>query len=72
VEQLLKLCATAPGGRIVSTNDLSEHQIAEASTAGLLYIDGAGFGWAFLSWNLTTKKDREREAAYFSRNGMMI
>jgi len=31
-----------------------------------------GYGWAIVSWELTTDKDRQREADYFSRNNMMV
>ena len=70
--ELLKLCSMAPGGRLVSTDELSGMQIDEARKSGLLYVDPAGYGYAFLPWNLTTTKDRQREADYFSRNGMMV
>mgnify|MGYP000079537801 CR=1 FL=1 len=68
----LKLASTGDG-RIVSTNDLTELQISEAMARNNIYIDpGTGLGWAFLSWDLTTEKDRKREADYFSRNNMLI
>ena len=64
---------TSEGHRIVSSNDLNHHQIVEAQARKLFFVDGeTGFGWALLPWELTTDKDREREADYFSRNGMMV
>lgn len=69
---LLNLCITAPGGRLVSTGDLNEHQIAEATTMDRMYVDEGGFGYVFLPWSLTTRRDRLREADYFGRNNMMV
>lgn len=57
-------------GRIVSTADLNEFQIAEASSNGTLFIDQDGFGFVMLPWQLTTKKDRERERAFFTERGI--
>lgn len=59
--------------RIVSSGDLTTPQIYEAQASKRFYIEpGGGLGWALLPWELTTKKDREREADYFSRNNMMV
>lgn len=48
-------------GRIVSTNDLCEFQIAEARRNGTLFVDEDGFGFVCLAWHLTTSKDKQRE-----------
>ncbi len=48
-------------GRIVSSNDLTQHQIAEAQATGRWFVAPNGLGWALLPWNLTTDKDRQRE-----------
>lgn len=59
--------------RIVASGDLTAMQIIEAQTSGLFYVEpGGGIGWALLPWDLTTDKDRKREADYFSRNNMMV
>lgn len=52
--------------RIVSSGDLTNHQIAEAQARGLFYVEpGGGLGWALLPWELTTDKDKMREAGIF-------
>lgn len=54
------------GGRIVSSNDLNNYQISEARSKNLFYVDEAtSYGWAIVPWELTTDKDRQREADYF-------
>lgn len=51
------------GYRIVSTGDLNEFQISEAEVNGCLYVEpGGGLGWVALPWELTTDKDKQREA----------
>ena len=58
--------------RIVSSGDMTELQIAEARQANRFYVDEeTGLGFAAIPWELTTSKDRKREADYFSRNNMM-
>ncbi len=57
-------------GRIVSTSDLNEFQIAEAMSNGTHFTDEDGFGFVMLPWSLTTKKDRERERAFFTERGI--
>lgn len=53
------------GHRIVSTNDLTEFQIAEAREENRLYVDElSGLGWIALPWDITTLKDRNRERNY--------
>lgn len=54
--------------RIVASGDLTTMQITEAQSRGLLYVEpGGGIGWALVPWDLTTPKDRKREAEYFSQ-----
>jgi len=36
------------GGRIVSSNDLDEHGIAEAQACGRMAVDADGFGYVYL------------------------
>jgi len=58
--------------RIVASGDLTTYQISEAQRRGLFYVEpGGGIGWALVPWDVTTTKDRKREADYFSRNNMM-
>lgn len=58
--------------RIVSTNDLDVFQIGEARAQKRMFVDEeTGLGWVMLPWDLTTGRDRKREAYYFSRNNMM-
>ena len=50
-------------GRIVSSNDLTYMQIVEARAGNRFFIDEeTSFGYALLPWELTTDKDRSREA----------
>ena len=64
--------AASENCRVVSSGDLTHHQIVEAQTTGRFFVEpGGGLGWALLPWDLTTEKDRRREADYFSRNNMM-
>ena len=59
--------------RIVSSGDLCNLQISESQANGLFFIDPeTSYGWALVPWAITTKKDREREADYFSRNNMLV
>jgi hypothetical protein len=62
MQELLKLCLTGAGGRIVSTNDLSRVQIDDARFHNRAFVDSAGYGWVFLPWSLATHKDRQRES----------
>lgn len=64
--------AASTGGRIVSSNDLNEYQIAEARRENKFFVTDDGLGFAILPWELTTDKDRKREAEYFTRNNMMV
>ena len=53
-------------GRIVSSGDLTDFQIAEFRAKGAFFVDDeTGLGWADVPWDLTTEKDRAREKAYF-------
>lgn len=68
--EFLKLACNV--GRIVPSSELTELQICEATKRGWFYVEpGGGLGWAIVPWDLTTAKDRKREADYFSRNDMM-
>jgi hypothetical protein len=64
--------AASTGGRVVSSNDLNEFQIAEARREFKFFVTEGGLGFAILPWELTTDKDRKREADYFGRNNMMV
>lgn len=59
-EELLEVC-TSGKGRIVCSGDLTEGQIVEARKHGCFYANEAGLGFAFLPWELSTKKDAARE-----------
>jgi hypothetical protein len=48
------------GGRIVSSNDLNNHQIVEARANNKFYVDENGLGYAVLPWELKTARDVER------------
>lgn len=48
-------------GRIVSSGDLTELQIAAARADKRFYVNPRGFGFAMLPWDLSTLKDLERE-----------
>ena len=51
-------------GRIVSSGDLTTHQISEARAKNRFWVDEeTGLGFALLPWELTTDKDRRREDA---------
>jgi hypothetical protein len=56
----LRRCDTE-GGRIVSMNDLTEMQIAEAKVTGRAFVDENGFGFALLPWSLVTERDIDRD-----------
>ncbi len=59
--------------RIVSSGDMTELQISESRQANRFFVDEeTGLGFAAIPWELTTSKDRKREAGYFSRNNMMV
>ncbi len=59
--------AAAENCRIVSSGDLTYHQIVEARACNRFYVEpGGGLGWALLPWDLTTEKDRHRESKYFA------
>jgi len=48
--------------RIVCTGDLNDFQIAEARVENRMYVEpGGGLGWVLLPWELSTRKDKERE-----------
>ena len=54
----------ASEGRIVSSGDLTMHQISEARAKNRFWVDEeTGLGFALLPWELTTDKDRRREDA---------
>lgn len=51
------------GHRIVSTGDLTDLQISNAKVEGRLYVEpNGGLGWVALPWDLSTPKDKHREA----------
>ena len=57
--------------RIVSSGDLHVMQISEAQANKLFFVDDqTGLGWALVPWELTTAKDRHREEAFFTRQGI--
>lgn len=56
-------------GRIVSSGDLCVEAISEAQACKRFYVDEDGFGFAYLPWELTTDKDREREKSFSETNG---
>ena len=60
--EILKLARDGKG-RIVSSGDLCTEAISEARARGVFYVDGDGFGFAYLPWELTTSEDRKREHA---------
>lgn len=64
----LKLaCGT---GRIVPSSEMTEFQICEARQRNLFYVEpGGGLGWRIVPWELTTRRDRERERQYFEEGG---
>jgi len=68
VIDILKKCREG-AGRIVSSGDLCELAISEAQAKGFFFVDDEGFGFAFLPWELTTDKDRERETSFSEANG---
>lgn len=53
-------------GRIVSTGDLLNLQIAEARANSTMHVLEGGLGFVILPWNLSTPKDRERETDFFA------
>ena len=57
--------AASTGGRIVSSNDLHEFQIAQLRADGAFFVDPvSSYGWGLLPWDLTTDQDRGRERKY--------
>ena len=60
-EALAFLSRAGNDGRIVSSNDLTELQIAEARAHRRFYVCPDGFGYALLPWDLTTTKDVQRQ-----------
>lgn len=51
------------GHRIVSTGDLTDLQISNAKVEGRFYVEpNGGLGWVALPWDLSTPKDKSREA----------
>ena len=60
-------------GRIVSSGDLQMEVIVESQANERFYVDpDTSLGWAIIPWELSTMKDRKREADYFSRNNMLV
>ena len=56
------------GHRIVSTGDLTDFQISNAQVEDRMYVEpNGGLGWVALPWDLTTTKDKQREAMLNSR-----
>lgn len=61
--EFLILCSDCRG-RIVSSGDLTELQIAEARIQDRFFSDeDTGLGWAYLPWAFGTIKDDLRECA---------
>lgn len=59
----------ANGYRIVSTGDLTDHQILNAKSESRFYVEpNGGLGWVALPWDLTTLKDKEREKTLALKN----
>lgn len=51
------------GHCIVSTGDLTDLQISNAKVEGRMYVEpNGGLGWVALPWDLSTPKDKHREA----------
>lgn len=48
-------------GRIVSSADLTEHQLVEAQAKNRWFVAPTGLAWAMVPWTLTTPNDRARE-----------
>lgn len=63
------LRAANENSRIVCSGDLSVHQIAEAQASGKFFIASSGMGFVLLPFELTTTKDRQREADYHAKVG---
>lgn len=59
-------------GRIVSSGDLCAEAISEAQACKRFFVDEDGFGFAYLPWELTTDKDREREKTFSETNGQEL
>lgn len=59
LRQLLNMCCQNPGGRIVSSKELTEIQIADAQLHERFYVDPDGFGFAFLPWYLRLARNSE-------------
>lgn len=58
--------------RIVSSNDLHHEVIVDAQVNHRFWVDPeTALGWALIPWDLSTIKDRKREADYFMRNDML-
>ena len=69
--EFLRRCANG-NHRIVSTGDLLELQIREASSEDRMFIDDdTGLGFVLLPWELTTDKDRKRERDLRARQQML-
>lgn len=69
--QFLQRAATGEF-RIVSSGDLLREQIVQAQFDRRFFVDeDTGYGWALLPWEITTQKDRRREADYFSRHNLL-
>lgn len=61
IGELLACCANGEG-RIVSTGDLTEIQIADARKYGRIVVDNEGFGYVLLPWVCACCKDLMRDA----------
>jgi hypothetical protein len=50
-------------GRIVSSNELTTYQIAQAQAEARFYVEPEGcLGWAIMPWHLQCTRDSAREA----------
>lgn len=67
-DEMFKLARDGKG-RIVSSGDLCVEAISEAQACKRFYVDEDGFGFAYLPWELTTDKDRDREKSFSETNG---
>jgi hypothetical protein len=64
--------AASENARIVSSGDLHSLVISEAQANGRFWVDPeTGLGWALIPWELSTMKDRQREANYFADKDML-
>lgn len=56
LQELLSMCASGDG-RIVSTGELTELQIADARANNRMFVDSDGLGYVLLPWGCYCRKD---------------